>query len=103
MITSGYKEEVVDQAFGKLANISRKSILWKKTNVTRKKRNARKYRFVTSHEPAFRDIEKVLLKHEHIILDDDELKKVFRNGQKTFKFQREERPKTLKNCLLNLK
>ena len=30
MITSGYKEEVVDQALGKLANISRKGILWKK-------------------------------------------------------------------------
>ena len=99
MITSGYKEEVVDQAFGKLANISRKSILWKKK--TRKKRTARKYRFVTSHEPAFPDIKKILLKHQHIILVYDELKKVM--GQKTFKFQREEGPKTLKNCLLNLK
>ena len=51
MITSGYKEEVVDQAFGELANISRESTLWKRTIATRKKRNARKHRFVTSHEP----------------------------------------------------
>ena len=85
MITSGYKEEVVDQAFGTLANISRKSILWKKTNATRKKRTARKYRFVTSHEPAFPDIKKILLKHQHIILEDDELKKVFPNGAKDFR------------------
>ena len=87
---------------------------------TRKKRTARKYRFVTSHEPAFPYIKKILLKNQHIILDDDELKKVFPTntsywmtmnlrrryslmGQKTFKFQREERPKTLKKCLLNLK
>ena len=74
----------MDQASGKLANKSRKSLLWKKRNATRKKRTARKYCLVTSHEPAFPDIKKVLLKHQHILLEDDELKQVFLNAAKDF-------------------
>ena len=103
MITSGYKEEVVDQAFGKLANMSRNSILWKKTSVTRKKRNARKYRFVTSHEPAFPDIKQIVLKHQHIILDADELKKVFPNGAKDFQVSERRKAKNLKELLAKSK
>ena len=93
----------MDQAFEVLANISRKHILWKRTNATRKKRNARKYRFVTSHEPAFPDIKKILLKHHTSYWMTMNLRRYSLMGQKTFKFQREERPKTLKNCLLYLK
>ena len=99
MITSGYKEEVVDQTFGKLASKSRKSKLWKKTNATRKKRTARKYHFVTLHEPAFPDIKKILLKHQHILLEDDELKQVFPNGGKDFQASKRREAKILKELL----
>ena len=94
MITSGYKEEVVDQAFGKLANKSRKCILWKKTNATREKRTARKYRFVTSHEPAFPDIKKILQNTNPSCWKTVNLSRYSLMGQKTFKFQREQRRKT---------
>ena len=73
--------------------------MWKETNVTRKKRNARKYRFVTSHEPAFPDIKKILLKHQHIILDDDELKKVFPYGAEDFQVSKRREAKNLKELL----
>ena len=60
-----------------------------KMSSTRKKRenrkkDARKYRFVTAYEPAFPDIKIVLMKHQHILKDDAELSKVFPNGPKDF-------------------
>ena len=60
MITSGYEEKVIDKEFGKLAHVSRKDVLYKKKRENRKK-DARKYRFVTAYEPAFPDIKIVLI------------------------------------------
>ena len=72
IITSGYEENVIDKEFGKLAHVSRKDVLYKKRRENRKK-EARKYKFVTSYEPAFPNIKRVLMKHQHILKDDEEL------------------------------
>ena len=62
MITSEYEEKVIDKEFGKLAHVSRKDVLCKKRTKNRKK-EARKYRFVTAYEPSFPNIKRVLMKH----------------------------------------
>ena len=102
MITSGYEEKVIDKEFGKLAHVSRKDVLYKKKRENRKK-DARKYRFVTAYEPAFPDIKIVLMKHQHILKDDAELSKVFPNGAKDFQVSERRKAKNIKEILAKSK
>ena len=102
MITSGYEEKVIDKEFGKLAHVLRKDVLYKKKRENRKK-DARKYRFVTAYEPAFRDIKIVLMKHQHILKDDAELSKVFPNGAKDFQVSERREAKNIKEILAKSK
>ena len=53
--------------------------------------------------PAFPDIKKILLKHQHIILEDDELKTVFPNGAKDFQVSERREAKNLKELLAKSK
>ena len=101
MVTSGYEETVIDKEFGKLAHVSRKDVLYKKRRKNRKK-EARKYRFVTAYEPAFPDIKRVLMKYQHI-LKDDELNKVFPNGAKDFQVSERREAKNIKEILAKSK
>ena len=97
LVTSGYDSKVLDKEFSKLATISRKKVLDKQRNSKkRKKDNVRNYRFVTAYEPAFPDkefmayepafpdIKKVLLSHQNIIYENEELREVFPNGARDF-------------------
>ena len=57
----------------------------------------------TQIEPAFPDIKKILLRHQHIILDDDELKKVFPNGAKDFQVSERREAKNIKELFAESK
>ena len=59
----------------------------------------RKYRFVTAYEPAFPDIKKVLLSHQNIIYEDEELKEVFPNGARDFQVSERREAKNIKELL----
>ena len=68
-----------------MATLPRKKVLDKQRNSKkRKKDNVRKYRFVTAYEPAFSDIKKVLLSHQNIIYEDEELREDFPNRARDF-------------------
>ena len=81
---------MIDKEFGKLAHVSRKDVLYKKRRKNRKK-EARKYIFVTAYEPAFPNIKRVLMKRQHILKDDEELSKIFPKGAKNLRVQKEEK------------
>ena len=102
MITSEYGEKVIDKEFGKLAHVSRIDILYKKRRKNRKQ-EARKYRFVTAYEPAFPNIKRVLMKHQHILKYDEELIKVFPNGAKDFQGSERREAKNIKEILAKSK
>ena len=57
----------------------------------------RKYRFVTAYEPAFPDIKKVLLSHQNIIYEDEELREFSQMEPEISKSVKEEKQKTSKN------
>ena len=59
----------------------------------------RKYQFVTAYEPAFPDIKKVLLSHQNIIYEDEELREVFPNGASDFQVSERRDAKNIKELL----
>jgi predicted GIY-YIG superfamily endonuclease len=102
LITSGYEGEEVDQAFGKLAHVKREDLLKEKepaNNPQRKSQQFRKHRFITNYEPAFTDIKRVLLKHQHILKKSQILRKVFPRGARDFQVPMRREAKNLKELL----
>ena len=53
-----------------------------------------KYRFVTEYEPSFPDIRKAFRKFDHILKNDEKMKKVFPMVRSIFKYLKKEGPKT---------
>ena len=101
LVTSGYDSKLVDKEFGKLAILSRKKVLNKQGNSKKKEKrdNVRKYRFLMAYEPAFPDIKKVLLSHQNIIYEDEELREVFPNGARDFQVSERREAKNIKELL----
>ena len=86
-----------------MATLPRKKVLDKQRNSKKKKEkddNVRKYRFVTTYEPAFPDIKKVLLSHQNIIYEDEELREVFPNGARDFQVSERREAKNIKELLV---
>ena len=77
LLHSGNDSEMVDKQFVKVAKMKRKETL--KTR-TKPKLNRRKYNFVTTWDPAFPDIRKVLHKFTNVLMEDEECREVFPNG-----------------------
>ena len=66
-----------------------------KDNGKKKQQNTfQKYRFVTEYEPSFPDIRKEFRKFDHILKNDEKMKKVFPYGVKHFQVSEKEGPKT---------
>ena len=63
----------------------------------------RKYRFVTEFESSFPDIRKGFQKFEHIVKEDEVLKKYFLNELDIFKSVKKEALRRLRSDLLNPK
>ena len=80
LITSGYQEKFVNQAFAPLANVQRSTLL--KPKRPSQRRTRKKVRFITNYEPAFPDIRKYLHKHKQLLKEDRELRKVFPHNTK---------------------
>ena len=59
----------------------------------------KKYRFATAYEPAFPDIKKILLSHQNIIYDDEELREVFPNRARDFQVSERRETKNIKEFL----
>ena len=98
-MTSGYTEVQVDNAFCQMANVKRKDLLketrkWKKKNT-----GAKKYRFITDHEPAFPCIKSILLKHQHILKNNRELANVFPRGARDFQISERRGSPNIKELL----
>ena len=81
LIKSGHDSDQVDRAFIKRASVKRNDILQKERKA---KPITNKTLFVTEYEPSFPSVNAVWRKHEHLIKNDDVLKKVFPNGVKDF-------------------
>ena len=87
LITSGYAEKEIDESFGKLANVKRKDLLedeYSKRKSKKRTNNFRKHRFITDYEPAFTDIKRVLLKHQHLLMKSRRLRGIFPRGARDF-------------------
>ena len=82
LITSGYEEKSVDEAFASQIIVKRKKLLTGKKALRRN--ISKKFRFVTDYEPAFSDIQRIIKTNEDVLRADEELKKVFPNGAKYF-------------------
>ena len=82
LLTSGYNEMEIDEAFANSAMVKRNILL--KEKKKKRKDSIRKYRFVTDHEPAFPDIHKIMKTNQDTITNDKKLCKIFPNGTRDF-------------------
>ena len=62
-------------------------------------RNFSKIPFVTEYEPSFPDIRKALRKFDHLLKDDEKMKKVFPYGAKHFQVSEKRGTKNIKDIL----
>jgi len=102
LITSGYAEKEVDESFGKLAHVKREQLLEDDYSKQRSKRRAskfRKHRFITDYEPAFTDIKRVLVKHQHLMMKSRKLRSIFPRGARDFQVAMRRDAKNLKERL----
>ena len=95
LLNSVYEARHIDRSFIKAAKMKRNTILrpkWAMCNQGVKKLN-----FVTTFDPSFPDIAKVIRKFSNILSDDEECKKVFSEGSLKVVYRRDH--KNLKGLL----
>ena len=97
-LNSGYEERHIDRSFIKVAKMKRNTTLRPKR--ARCNQRAKKLNFVTTFDPSFPDIAKVIRKFPNILSDDEERKKVFLEGSFRDVYRRGH--KTSKNFLHHL-
>ena len=78
LLNSGYEARHIDRSFIKVAKMKRNTTLRPKR--ARCNQGAKKLNFVTTFDPSFPDIAKVIRKFSNILGDDEECKKVFPEG-----------------------
>ena len=81
LLKSGHDTNKIDRAFIKRASMKRSELLQKEKRLNSFKN---KTLFVTEFEPSFPNVHSVWRKHEHLLKNDDTLRKVFPNGTKDF-------------------
>ena len=90
LLKSGYNEQNINEKFINLAVKKKRSHILKDNGEKKQQKTFRKYRFVTEYEPSFPDIRKAFRKFDHILKNDEKMKKVF----SIFKYLKKEGPKT---------
>ena len=100
LMTSGYNEQLVDKQFTEIGLMKRSDSL-KQTHHTHneRKKTVKKYRFVTSYEPAFPEIRKTLEKYKLVIKQDPELQLIFPKDVLHFQVTQRREAKNLKEIL----
>ena len=63
------------------------------------KKTFQKYRFVTEYEPSFPDIRKAFRKFDHMLKNDEKMKKVFPYDAKHFQVSEKRGTKNIKEIL----
>ena len=78
MLKSGYDEDLIDKKFINYAiKNKKKNILKRNHDREGRKKEIRKYRFVTDFEPSFPSIKTAFKKFKNIIEKDEELQPIF--------------------------
>ena len=78
LLNSGYEARHIDRSFIKVAKMKRNTTLRPKKAMCNQ--GAKKLNFVTTFDPSFPDIAKVIRKFSNILSDDEECEKVFPEG-----------------------
>ena len=77
----------------------KRSHILKDSGEKKQQKTFQKYRFVTEYEPSFPDIRKAFRKFDHILKNDEKMKKVFPYGAKHFQVFEKRGTKNIKEIL----
>ena len=77
LLKSGYNEQNINEKFINLAVKKKRSHILKDNEQKKQQKTFQKYRFVTEYEPSFPDIRKAFRKFDHILKNDEKMKKFF--------------------------
>ena len=96
LLKSGHESKNIDRAFLQRASLKRSDVLNKERQ---EKSIAKKSFFVTEYEPSFPNIHAVWRKHDHLLKNDEELRRIFPNGSKDFQVTYKRGAKNIKEWL----
>ena len=99
LLKSGYNEQNINEKFINLAVKKKRSHILKDNGKKKQQKTFQKYRFVTEYEPSFPDIRKAFWKFDHILKNDEKMKKVFPYGVKHFQISEKRGTKNIKEIL----
>ena len=77
----------------------KRSHILKGNGKKKQQKTFQKYCFVTEYEPSFPDIRKAFRKFDHILKNDEKMKKVFPYGAKYFQVSEKRGTKNIKEIL----